>query len=103
MRWTGRHVEFVPLSEGARFIQSINLVHPTHNPRPILFKRPLSHEQTQMITRRDLVADIFRLRSYQPLHCKQLFGGDHIVGAPSKKIHRKPKAREVDLLPEGDE
>src|SRR5713226_6571700 len=56
-----------------------------------------------MIARGDLVAEILRLRSYQPLHCKQLFRGNHFVGAPSEKIHRKPKAREVDLLPQGDE
>src|SRR5258706_15875259 len=58
---------------GSGRAHSINLFHPTHNPRPIFFKRPLSHKQSQMIARRDLVADIFRLRSYQPLHCKQLF------------------------------
>ena len=56
-----------------------------------------------MITGRDLVAAILRLRSYQPLHCKQLFRGNHFIGAPGKKIHGKPQPREVDLLPEGDE
>jgi hypothetical protein len=88
---------------GSGQAHSINLFHPAHNLRPILFKRPLSHKQTQMITRRDLVADIFRLRSYQPLHCKQLFRSNHFVGAPSKKIHWKLQAREVDLLPQRDE
>ena len=56
-----------------------------------------------MIARGDLVAEILRLRSDQPLYCKQLFRGNHFVGASSKKIHWKPQAREVDLLPEGDE
>src|ERR1700730_9850898 len=56
-----------------------------------------------MIARRDLVAEILRLRSYQPFHCKQLFRGNHFVGAPSEKIHWKPLAREVDLLPQSDE
>ena len=56
-----------------------------------------------MIARRDLVAEMFRLRSCQPLHGKQLFRGNHFVGAPSKKIHWKPQLREVDLLPKGDE
>src|SRR6266849_662171 len=56
-----------------------------------------------MIALGDLVAEILRLRSYQPLHCKQLFRGYHFVGAPSKKIHWKPQAREVDLLPQSDE
>ena len=44
-----------------------------------------------MIRWRDLVADIFRLRSYQPLHCKQLVRSNHIVGAASKKIHAKTR------------
>ncbi len=88
---------------GSGRAHSINLFHPTHNPRPIFFKRPLSHKQSQMIARRDLVADIFRLRSYQPLHCKQLFRSNHFVGDPSKKIHRKLQAREVNLLPQRDE
>src|ERR1700694_2516629 len=48
-----------------------------------------------MIARGDLVTEILRLRSYQPLHCKQLFRGNHFVGAPRKKIHWKPQAREV--------
>jgi hypothetical protein len=83
---------------------SIDFVHPTHNPRPVFFKRPLSHEQTEMITRRDLVADIFRLRSpCQPLHCKQLFRSNHFVGAPGEKIHWKAQAREVDLLAQRDQ
>src|SRR3984893_3245211 len=56
-----------------------------------------------MIARRDLVAEILRLRSYQPFHCKQLFRGNHFVGAPSEKIHWKPQAREVHLLPQSDE
>jgi len=56
-----------------------------------------------MIARGDLVAETLRLRSYQPLHCKQLFRGNHFVGAPSKKIHWKPQAREVDLLPQGNQ
>ena len=56
-----------------------------------------------MIARGDLVAEIVQLRSYQPLHCKQLFRGNHFVGAPSKKVHWKPEAREVNLLPQGDE
>src|SRR6478752_10019110 len=56
-----------------------------------------------MITGRDLVAAILRRRSYQPLHCKQLFRGNHFIGAAGKKIHGKPQPREVDLLPEGDE
>ena len=56
-----------------------------------------------MITGRDLVAEILRLRSYQPLHCKQLFRSNHFVGAPSKKIHWKSQEGEVDLLPQGDE
>jgi hypothetical protein len=51
----------------------------------------------------DLVEEALRLRSYQPLHCKQLFRCNHFVGAPGKKIRWKPQAREVDLLPEGDE
>src|ERR1700730_8272897 len=102
MRWTGRACQVCAIS-GSGPAHSINLFHPTHNPRPTLFKRPLSHKQTQMIARRDLVADIFRLRSYQPLHCKQLFRRNHFVSAPSKKIHWKPQAREVDLLSEGDE
>ena len=55
-----------------------------------------------MITGRDLVAEILWLRSYQPLHCKQLFRSNHFVGAPSKKIHWKSQAREA-LLPQGDE
>src|SRR6202165_655570 len=33
-----------------------------------------------MIARGDLVTEILRLRSYQPLHCKQLFRGNHFVG-----------------------
>ncbi len=56
-----------------------------------------------MITRRDLVADIFRLRSYQPHHCKQLFRGNYFVGAASKKINWKLQSREVDLLPQRDQ
>ena len=56
-----------------------------------------------MIARGDLVAEILRLCSYQPLHCKQLFRSNHFVGAPNKKIHWKSQAREVDLLPQGDE
>src|SRR5882724_434344 len=56
-----------------------------------------------MIARGDLVAEIVRLRPYQPFHCKQLFRGNHFVGARSKKIHWKPQAREVDLLPQSDE
>ena len=89
-------MKFVPLAEATGVIQSTSFIQ-IHNPRPVLFKRPLSHEQTQMITRRDRVADIFRLRSYQPLHCKQLFRSNHFVGAASKKIHWKPQPREVDL------
>src|SRR6476661_1074321 len=100
MRWTGRHAKLVPISGKWPKADSINLFHPTHNPRPILFKRPLSHKQTQMIARRDLAADIFRLGSYQPLHCKQLFRSNDFVGASSKQIHWKPQAREVDLLPQ---
>src|SRR5712664_3787716 len=56
-----------------------------------------------MIARRDLLAEIRRLRSNQPLHCKQLFRSNHFVGASSKKVHWKPQAREIDPLPEGDE
>jgi catechol 2,3-dioxygenase-like lactoylglutathione lyase family enzyme len=56
-----------------------------------------------MITWRDRVTEILRLRSYQPLHCKQLFRGNYFIGDAGKKIHGKPQAREVDLLPEGDE
>jgi hypothetical protein len=88
---------------GSGQAHSINLFHPAHNPRPILFKRPLSHKHSQMIARRDLVAEVLRLGSYQPLHCKQLFRSNHFIGAPSKKVHRKPQAREVDLLPQRDE
>ena len=54
-----------------------------------------------MIARGDLVAEILRRRSGQLLHGKQLFRRNHIVGAPGKKIHWKPQAREVDLLPQG--
>jgi hypothetical protein len=50
-----------------------------------------------------IVAEILRLCSYQPLHCKQLFRSNHFVGASSKKIHRKLQAREVNLLPQRDE
>src|ERR1700755_2971276 len=82
---------------------SINLFHPTRNPRPILFERPPPDEQTQMIARGDLAAEILRLRSDQPLHCKQLFRGNYFVGASGEKIYWKIKAREVDLLPQGDE
>ncbi len=46
-----------------------------------------------MITRRDLVADMLRLRSYQPLHCKQLFRSNHFVGAP-----RRTPNTGIDLL-----
>ena len=56
-----------------------------------------------MIARGNLVAETIRLRSYQPLRCKQLFRGNHFVGASSKKIHWNPEAREFDLLPQGDE
>src|ERR1700682_6669974 len=56
-----------------------------------------------MIARGDLVAEKLRLRFYQLLHGKQLFRGNHSVGAPGKKIHWKPQAREVDLLPQRDE
>ena len=56
-----------------------------------------------MTARGDRVAKRFRLRSYEPFHCKQLFRGDHFVGAPGQKIHRKQQLREVDLLPQGDE
>src|ERR1700682_2168582 len=56
-----------------------------------------------MIARGDLVAEKLRLRFYQLLHGKKLFRGNHFVGAPSKKIHWKLQAREVDLLPQSDE
>src|SRR3984893_8480872 len=56
-----------------------------------------------MMARGPLVAEILRWRSSQPLHCKQLFRGNHFVGAPGKKIHWKPQAREVNRLPQGDE
>src|SRR5882672_9500998 len=79
------------------------LLHPTHNPRPVFFERLSPHEQAQMIARRDLLAEIRRLRSNQPLHRKQLFRSNHFVGASSKKVHWKPQAREIDPLPEGDE
>ena len=69
----------------------------------MLFQRPPSHEQTQVIARRDLVADVFRLRSHQPFHCKQLFRSNHLVGIAGKKIYWNPQTREVDPLPEGDE
>src|ERR1700730_18086850 len=56
-----------------------------------------------MIARGDLVAEILRRRAHQPLRCKQLSRGNHFVGSPGKKIHRKQQAREVDRLPQGDE
>ncbi len=86
-----------------RRTSSIISFHPPHHPRPIFVKRPLAHEQAQVIARGDLVVAILRRRSYQPLHCKQLFRGNHFIGAPGKKINGKPQPREVDLLPEGDE
>jgi hypothetical protein len=45
-----------------------------------------------MIARRELAADMFRLGSYQPLHCKQLFRSNDFVGAPGKKIRWNPQA-----------
>jgi hypothetical protein len=56
-----------------------------------------------MIARGDIVAEILRRRSDQPLHCKQLFRGNHFIGASSQKIHWKLQAREIDLLSQGDE
>ena len=56
-----------------------------------------------MIARGDLVAEIFRPGCHQPLHRDQLFRGNHPVFAPGKKIDWKPQAREVYLLPQGDE
>ena len=82
---------------------SISLFYPMHNPRPIFFERALSHKQTQMTTWSDLVAEMRRLRCYQPGHCKQLFRSNHFVGAPGKKIHWKLQAREVNLLSQRDE
>jgi hypothetical protein len=84
-------------------LYSVDFFHPTHNSRPMLFKRPPPHEQTEMIARGDLVAEIFRRRSHQPLRCQQLFRGNHFVGAPGKKMDRKQQTREVDRLAEGDE
>ena len=78
---------------------STSFLHPAHDPGPIFLKRPSSHEQAQVIARRDLVAKRPGLGSYQPLRGKQLLRGDHVVGAPGKKIDRKPQPREVDLLP----
>src|SRR6266568_4689247 len=56
-----------------------------------------------MIARGDLMAHILRMRSYQPLHCKQLLRGHHFVGTPGKKIQWKAQVREVDLLSESNE
>ena len=56
-----------------------------------------------MIAPRDLLAEVLRRRSNQPLHRKQLFRGNHFVGASSKKVHWKPQAREIDVLSQGDE
>lgn len=74
-----------------------------HNPRPLFFNRSLAREQTQMIARRDLLTEVRRLCSNQPRHGKQLFRGNHLVRAPSWKLHWKPQAREVDRLSQGDE
>jgi len=56
-----------------------------------------------MIARRDLVPQMLPRGSHQPLHRKQLFRGDHVVGAPGQQIDRKPQAREIDLVPQRDE
>ena len=79
------------------------LLHPAHNPRPVFFERLPAHEQAEMIARRDLLAEVLRRRSNQPLHRKQLFRGNHFVGASGKKVHWKPQAREIDVLSQGDE
>src|SRR6266851_7246793 len=79
------------------------LLHPTRNPRPIFLQRLPTHEQAEMIARRDLLTEVLRLRSNQPLHRKQLFRRNHFVDASGKKVHWKPQAREINLLPQGDE
>jgi hypothetical protein len=56
-----------------------------------------------MIARRNLMAETLRRRSNQLLQRKQLFRGNHFVGAPGKEVHRVPYAREIYFLPEGDE
>ena len=56
-----------------------------------------------MIAGRDLVAEMLRRRSDQPLQRQQLFGSNDFVGAAGQQIDRQPQARELDPLPQGDE
>ena len=76
---------------------------PAHDLRPVFPERPLSHEQSEMIAGRYLVAEMLRRRSNQPLQRQQLFASHHFVGAAGQQIDGKPQARELDPLPKRDE
>jgi hypothetical protein len=60
-----------------RFRSTGGLFYPAHNPRPIFFKRPFTHEQAEMIARGsadELVAP------------EQMLALERLVGTPSRII-----------------
>ena len=52
-----------------------------------------------MIARRNVMPEMLRRGSHEPLRRKQWYRGDPFIRASRKQIDRKPQAREMDFFP----